>query len=252
MSGWESLAAKAAYDLAKQSGFWNSWKTWLKRRRKILVLGGSGTGKTQLINSIMNPMSEKLTTLQRTVAVEKRNITIGEYPFIFSDTPGQLLDEAKRKIAITDAIRSQIEGVLNVVSFGYHEAAEARKERAIPESGGHIARSDYLQDRRAIEERLLSEWVPMFDPATAKWVLTVATKADLWWPDRDRVEKHYSEGSYAEGLGSFRTSHTLVPYCSIIEPFYGTKTSGRFGEHQKYALQSNLLDCLLRLSGVCR
>lgn len=67
--------------------------------------------------------------------------------------------------------------------------------------------------------------MPLFDAETAKWVLTVATKADLWWPERDRVEHYYSEGSYAEALGAFKSVHTVQPYCSVIEPFYGTKTS---------------------------
>lgn len=214
------------------------------------MLGGSGAGKTQLINSILNPLSEKLNTLQRTIAVNRRQTTIARYPFVFSDTPGQILDEAKRKVAITDAVRTQIDGVLNVVSFGYHEAAEAGMALAIPESGGHIARSEYLADRRSVEENLLSEWVPIFDDKTAKWVLTVATKADLWWPDREKVEKYYSAGSYADALGTFKARHSVVPYCSVIEPFYGTKTSGKFGEHQKYALQNNLISCLLQLSEI--
>lgn len=111
----------------------------MRRKKTILVLGASGAGKTQLINSLQNPLSETLSTLQRTVAVQKRKATIGEQRFVFSDTPGQIYDEAKRKVAITEAIRSRVEGVLNVVSFGYHEAAEAGKDAAIPERGGHCS-----------------------------------------------------------------------------------------------------------------
>lgn len=257
MSAWEAITVaaqtgKAAYDLAEELGLWKKWQTWLRKKRKILVLGASGTGKTQLVNSIANPLSEKLDVLQRTVTVERRSLLIGKSPFVFSDTPGQILDEAKRKVAITDAVRQKIDGVLNVVSYGYHEAAEADKSAAIPESGGHIARADYLEERREIEVALLSEWIPFFDIETAKWILTIVTKADLWWPERARPEKHYQEGSYAEALGEFKQMQTVLPYCSRIEPFYGTKTSGKFGESLKVAFRNHLIDSLLRLSGIDR
>lgn len=255
---WDTIVStatrlgKAAYDLAEELGLWKRWRSWLKKKRKILVLGASGTGKSQLINSIADPLSDRLDTMQRTVAVERRLLMISGNPFIFSDTPGQLLDEAKRKVAITEAIRTQIEGVLNVACFGYHEAAEANRDDAVPTSGSQIAKADYLHQRREREESLLSEWVPLFDNQTARWVLTAVTKADLWWPDRARVEAHYTTGSYPQALGDFQGAHTVLPYCSRIEPFYGTRTSGKFGETLKLALRNHLLDSILRLCCVER
>jgi hypothetical protein len=257
MTTWAALATtattlNAARKAAAELGIWNKFVTWWKKKHSILVLGASGAGKTQFVNSLLSPISDKFAPMQRTVTVEKRAILIGKSPFIFSDTPGQMLDEAKRKVAITEAIRKKVEGLINVVSFGYHEAAEADKRDALPLSGGHIARADYLETRRSIEEDLLSEWVPFFEGDSAKWILTVVTKADLWWPERERVEKHYSDGDYADALGEFKSQHTVLPYCSRIEPFYGTRTSGKFGESLKMPLREHLLDSLLRLSKVER
>ena len=92
--------------------------------------------------------------------------------------------------------------------------------------------------RGGIEEDLLAEWVPIFDRETSKWILTVVTKADLWWPERARAEKHYVEGAYAEALGEFKPLQTVLPYCSRIEPFYGTN-DGKFGETLKVAFRNH-------------
>ncbi len=250
MIGWATALStvKDVNTVAKELGFWDKIRDLLKQKRKILVLGASGAGKTQFVNSL----GEGSKQTPRTVAVEKRSLRIGTNLFVFSDTPGQQLDEAKRKVAITEANRTKIDGVVNIVCYGYHEAIEARKRDAIPTSGGHIARKEFLEFRRGEELKLLSEWVPILDLDTVRWVLTIVTKADLWWPERERIETYYSAGTYIQALGTLKSVHTVLPYCSRIEPYYGTKTSGKFGETQKLALREHLLDSLLRLCDIQR
>ena len=179
------------------------------------------------------------------------NYRIEKTPFVLVDTPGQVLDEAKRKKAITDAIRDKVEGIINVVCYGYHEAEEAGSADAVPKSSRKIAKEPYLKRRQKVELDLLAEWVPAIDEKTANWILTIVTKADLWWPDTDsEVRKAYQEGEYADEFADFSDKHYVLPYCSVIEPFYGTRTSGLFGDHHRSVLRENLLQTILRLSGV--
>lgn len=252
MSDWLSLAASAA-GAAKDAGFFKRWRAWLRRRRKVLVLGASGAGKTQFIHSLIDPLSPALDPkFRRTVAVEKRALVLDNYPFLLIDTPGQRLDEAKRKKAIVEAIQGRVEGVINLVAFGYHEAAESPSDLAVPEDGKRIARADYLTARREVELELLSEWVPFFDGSSVKWVLTVVSKADLWWPEAEKVVAHYQDGVYASTIHEPGVGHSVLPHCSVIEPFYGHKTSGKFGDHHRANLQSHLRETLIRLTGAVR
>ncbi|MEW6347887.1 MAG: GTPase domain-containing protein [Thermodesulfobacteriota bacterium] len=252
MKSWFEIM-KELYDEAKERGLWEKIRALLRGRKRILLLGASGAGKTQFVESIADALTDRLSPIQRTVAVEKRKAIIHDYPFLMLDTPGQRMDEAKRKKAITEAIGTGVEGIINVVCWGYHEADEADRSKAIPSKGNLIAKPDYLKERRDIELELLSEWVPWVDAGVSNWILTLLTKADLWWPDNDNaIRRYYEDGEYATIIRPTAISHSVVPYCSVIEPFYGTRTGGRFGDHQRAALRHHLLETLVRMSGIER
>lgn len=250
---WGTIATAGAVQ-ALSAPYWTKWQKWLRARRKILVLGASGAGKTQFVHSLIDPMSATIPSLtQRTVSVDRRKVTLDDYRFLLLDTPGQVLDKPKRRHAINEALHRGVEGVINIVCFGYHEAAEAGRAGAIPASGRNIARADYLERRRQVEIELLSEWVPLVDVKLTKWVLTVVTKADLWWPTRKRVSAYYESGDYSERLSvTPEVAVSVLPHCSVIEPFYGHKTSGRFGDHDRAGLQGHLRETLIRLTGAER
>lgn len=252
MSIWIDIAS-GGYEIGKELGLWKKLRSLLRKKKKILLIGASGAGKTQFIESIKNVLSPRLTQLQRTIELERRKVTIDGYPFLLIDTPGQKLDEAKRKKAINEAIATKMEGFINIVCYGYHEAAEADKSQAIGVGCRTIADPTYLKERRQVELDLLSEWVPHVIPETARWVLTVVTKADLWWPDTKRqIQRYYEQGPYAKVIESTGINHAVVPYCSVIEPFYGIRTGGSFGDNDRDKLRQNLLECLIRLTGVER
>src|SRR5260370_41788085 len=101
MTLWIDLV-KGTYDIGKEFGLWQALRRKLRRTRKILVLGASGAGKTQFVISLSIPVPERLTVRHRTVSVQPRQTTIGEYPFLLVYTPGQRMDEPKRKDALYD------------------------------------------------------------------------------------------------------------------------------------------------------
>ena len=251
MSMWIDLA-KGTYDAGKEFGLWKKLRQKLRRKKRILILGASGVGKTQFVHSLIAPLSARLTPLHRTVAVQHRDVVIDEYPFVLVDTPGQRQDDAKRKVAIQGVIRGGVSGIINITCFGYHEAQESGLAKdAVQVRGPGIAKSDYLESRRHAELELLPEWVPLIDQTMVPWILTLVTKADLWWPDdTGRIKKYYEDREYAETLQHLRAIHSVLPYCSVIEPFYGSKTSARFGDSDRVALRGHFLETLLRLTGV--
>jgi hypothetical protein len=249
MPAWIDLIV-GGYEVGKELGLWKKLLTRFRKSRRVLVLGASGAGKTQFVESLTNPTAPPRTRTQRTVSVQKRKLIVEDDPFVLVDTPGQMLDEAKRKRAIDEVIRGRFEGIINVVCYGYHEADEAAGLNPVPERGSAVAKPAYLRSRRQVEVDLLSEWVPRVDASSVDWVLTVVTKADLWWPDESgTIKKHYEAGEYAGQLDHLRKMHAVVPYCAIIEPFYGGRTGGRFGESEKSALRHHLIESVLRLTG---
>jgi hypothetical protein len=90
---------------------------------------------------------------------------------------------------------------------------------------GHV-RSNYLAARKREELMALSEWTEILcgEGGAAKWIITLATKSDLWWtPDiEQKVMLYYSAGPYFKALRSAqRVNHAVLPYCSIHKLFYG-------------------------------
>lgn len=79
--------------------------------------------------------------------------------------------------------------IVFVVAYGHSTPLPRRRVIDWP---GHLA------EQRALELKLLDKLVSYFEqsPATDLHFLTVVTKEDLWWLEREAVQKHYEEGEY--------------------------------------------------------
>jgi hypothetical protein len=74
---------------------------------------------------------------------------------------------------------------------------------------------EFLQAHRKIGMLALSEWMPILGgPESAGWLITVVTKADLWWNRRDEVLEFYKAGAYYNALGSAKSLH---PSCFGVQ-----------------------------------
>ncbi len=240
-----------SYNLARELSLLDRLARQLSRRKRVLVLGASGAGKSQFIESIRNPLALPIGPLSRTAVVKRHTIPIEKRFFHLIDTPGQRGDQPRRAAAFRQTVTQPPEGIINVVCFGYHEAAEAGGAKAVPETGNGVARTDYLKARQQVEIELLSEWVPIIDSADIKWLITLVTKADLWWPDENnKINMFYKKGPYSSKLDAFREKNLVLPYCSTVQPFYQNRTSGRFGDDARVRLRENLLKTLVDLTSV--
>lgn len=252
MTGLEPSLVKSALELlelAKKDGWLDKLKSILKKRSRVIVLGSTGVGKTNLLEALTKPLPKVIDSINRSEFARKHKVSITAEPFEFIDTPGQEFHDSRRMAAIRQAMARGPVGVLNVVSYGYHEYAVARSD--VFDGNGKI-QSGFLDRHRRIEIETLNQWTALLgDTETAKWLITVASKADLWWDERDAVMAHYTKGDYFKALGPAKVLKPVtVEFASVVHLFYGRgAVSGVFDDEIRKSLRTRLLTTLLHAAG---
>jgi hypothetical protein len=251
---WETVVGVGAdnlIELAKKEGWFGRIIHAFRKKHNILVLGTTGTGKTNLIRSLTEFMPEAIHLMNRTEVMQKHRVVINNQPFVFIDTPGQELHKSRRIAAIQEAMSKNISFVMNVVSYGYHEYR--REARGIFLSNGAVNES-YLEKHRKQEIKALAEWTPILgNKHVSNGLITVVSKADIWWKQQqwDAILKHYESGDYYQALDEAHTLEPIVlPYCSVFHKFYGEGSlSGQFDETDRANFRVQLLNNMLALIG---
>ncbi|MEU2582548.1 GTPase domain-containing protein [Streptomyces avermitilis] len=236
--------AAGIWRIAEDQGFVEKVIDFFKKRDKILVLGSTGTGKTNLISSLgaVTGHVNAIPRDARTQTAESHRVRLENRPLLVVDTPGQALHAPQREEAIRDAMKGEgLVRVINVVANGFHEFATSASSAV--ENGK--PREEFLQQQRSTEIDSLKSWVPLLgDRFQTAWVLTVVNKADLWWERRDAVMDQYRAGPYADAIraSDSRLKHAVLPYCSVIHRFYGeARLPGEFDDENRLAITSHFL-----------
>jgi hypothetical protein len=243
------MIAKSLWEYAKKEGFIDAAKLWFSEKSTILVLGASGVGKTLLVRSLVDDNPMPISKDDRTGSPNAETVIIESVPFVITDTPGQSLQESIRREEIRKAMKSGVTGIINVVCYGYHEHRTG-EELAFADSGE--VKQGYLDSHRAIEIEALKEWTELLgNPDTTKWLMTVITKADLWWHRRDDVQKHYQTGDYNGALGAAKAlHHVVVENASVLHKFYGRGSlSGQFDDEDRRKFRNIFLRDLVETTG---
>lgn len=244
----EAGIAIKLFELAKRQGWLDRLASSFKKRHRILVLGCTGTGKSQFVESLTESLPAAIDRLNRTEFAQKHSIKIAKTPFEFIDTPGQRVHRERRLAAVREAVTKPVAGIINVVAYGFHEGSTG-KDQAI---GGGRPHPEFLAARREDEIAALREWIPIVGSRdTAGWLITVVTKADLWWPDRDSVLAHYAAGEYATALEPAKELRPVVmEYCSVFKKYFGeAPMAGTFDESDRTRARGHLLKQLLAAVG---
>jgi hypothetical protein len=226
--------------IAKREGWLRHAVDFFRPKHRALLLGSTGAGKTQFLRSIPELAAQAISQGARTEFPTVARFDINSKLFEFTDTPGQLEHRLFRDDATKRAIKNDLNGVINFVSYGYHEYG-LPVERVF-ENG--VVRSEYLSDHRNREIDLLTEWAPLL---SAEWVLTIVTKADIWWDDRTEIADFYLKGAYRQQLAKlFPNARYLVrPYSSISAKFYGTLPGARsFDDEVRRSLRNEVFRLL--------
>lgn len=227
-------AAKFISKESNRNFFQKIYYSLFRKKRKILILGASGSGKSQFIESLKN--SKGLVVVPRTHESESMKIDFFDYPIEVRDTPGHESKKELRLIELDRLILQPVEGIINVVSYGFSEAPEAGRNIAIKNK---ILDKDFIIKNREYEIEQINEWVNRVRPnRNVKWIITLVTKADLWWENYEEVNEHYTNGSYGKKINGLNIPMYTLPYCSIIKPFFKIQEKNTFGEVEKDALKN--------------
>jgi len=236
-------------DYVRENELLDRFVAVFQKKHQVMVLGSSGTGKTNLLKSLRkDTLPSAVDYTNRTEFVARHGIRILKHPFVFTDTPGQLLHISRRREALIEAAKG-VAGILNVVSYGYHEYKKGRGGAF--DEGGRINES-FLESHRHLELKALEEWVNILGTGkTTGWLITVVSKADLWWDRRAEVMEYYENGAYYEALGIAKGLNPIVvEYCSVFHKFYGEgRLSGSFDDGDRNLVRFNLLRNLVEAAG---
>ncbi len=257
MSAFAKVAAEFgthAFEYLHNQGFFEKFYNEIfNRNKRVLILGASGAGKTQFVNSFNKEIAD-IQVVNRTHTSEKTNLTVDKIPLKFFDTPGHGTKQEVRRQEIDNLIlkRTKYVGIINVVSYGYHE--RENNEKIVFDEKGKV-KNEIIEQHRKEELRLLDEWLPILRLSSVKWVITLVTKADIWWDFEDDVYEYYRYGKYRrifdEKFSKDYYSKQLyfIPYCSLREPYYKKLQANTFGVSQKNNLTANFVKNLSNILG---
>lgn len=247
MSGLEPLmtGAKASLTLiqiAQKQSWLKRAVTFAKRPNYVLVLGSTGVGKSQFIESLTSATSPAIDRMDRTQYDPEQTVILAKKKLTITDTPGQAAHQGIRTRAILRRMSKKSVGIVNVVAWGYHEYRTGSDEAL--DVTGHVA-SEWLDDHRAVEIAALQEWA--LAAGNVKWVLTVVNKADLWWDERETAVSHYENGPYGQALvANGARNLQVLEYSATRHPFYGrAPMSGTFSEDDRRDRQQAVLRALI-------
>lgn len=251
MSG--AAMATAAVELmtaAVEHGWFEKLRHALRKRHRIVVLGSTGVGKTNLLRAITNPLPDAIDAINRSDFAKKHRLAITNQPFEFVDTPGQVLHQGRMKDAIRDILKRKGKpGIISVNCYGYHEYGVGRQ--------GALKANDepdesYLETHRKLEIDYAKLWIPLIgDPSASRFLVNIVSKADLWWDKADSVLEYYRSGQYFASLG---TAQALTPatvgFCSVAHRFFKRGAlSSNFEDSIRKGLRAHLFQTLLEAVG---
>uniref|UniRef100_UPI00404AB8A1 GTPase domain-containing protein n=1 Tax=Gelidibacter sp. TaxID=2018083 RepID=UPI00404AB8A1 len=233
----------AILDKRKRNSLLKKLKLLVNKNKKIVIFGISGTGKSQFISNLKRNMI----IAERTESTDRVRFDLDDIPILFVDTPGQNARFFSRQKELESILKNGVEGIINVVSYGYEENLDFKPTDVF--NGNEKVKESYLKLNRKAEIDRLKEWLPLIQPNHIKWILNLVNKVDLWYDKIDDVNDHYINGEFHKEFESIEkyTNFITIPYCSIIKPFYHTRTSGRFGEVEKERIHNYFLSQLHKL-----
>jgi hypothetical protein len=168
---------------------------------KIAIFGAGGTGKMTLGQLLAGSYElSDLPTYRESIRMEQYKLdsnTVGSIVV----APGQ----ERREDTWDDLLRSLASGkvklIIHVVAWGHHSFGELSYTQHRLYQPGMSADefvAVYTAERRDRELAVLRKLEPHLAIANQKKtvMITIVSKQDLWWNQRNQVKDHYSNGEY--------------------------------------------------------
>jgi len=183
---------------------------WLKKlhhwilngRVRIAIFGPGGVGKTTLgyylSGGHLSDFHDQ--KYQESINIEKYSFD-GNVICDLLVPPGQARRQEYTWTRLFQSLASgEVQGIINIVSAGYHSFSELSyqetqyyQEDMSIEDFVQAYRQSSMQRELDVIERLTPR---LCDAKADIWMITLVTKQDLWWDQRESVKQHYMEGEY--------------------------------------------------------
>ncbi len=222
-----------AYEIGKKSQPLLGKIVRLVRDRKlnIVVCGAGGTGKSTLGKLLSGAFGREDILQPYQISYRTEELTLdSKTASSILVLPGQdrFWGEELKKIA-----NNQVDLLINVVSYGYHSIGPIEYQNLLGYQPGMTPREaivPHRQGKLAIEIELLRKLTPYLSIASKRKILmiTLVTKQDLWWIDRNEVKSYYEQGDYAQIIQEVQ--RTLSPVNFSHEYFSASLLTENFGD----------------------
>jgi GTPase SAR1 family protein len=190
---------------------------------KIAIFGAGGTGKTTLGQLLAGSYElSDLPTYRESIRMEQYRLDSNSMGSIVV-APGQERQEDTWDDLLRSLASGKVKLIIHVVAWGYHSFNEfGYMKHPLYQKGMSIDEfvAVYTTERQQRELEVLRKLQPYLSIANQKKtvMVTLVSKQDLWWNQRDRVKTHYSNGEYEQIIQNVRNrlgaSNFVHEYCS--------------------------------------
>jgi GTPase SAR1 family protein len=237
---------------------------------RIAIFGAGGTGKTTLGKLLSGKfeLSSFLPTYQESITIEQYKLdsnVVGSVIIV----PGQ----ERRQDSWDDLLRAisggKIKLIIHVVSWGYHSFGEiSYKQHKLYQRGMTSDQfvqeyTRYCQNRELEVLRKIEPHISIADQKKTV-LITLVSKQDIWWDNREQVKQYYINGDYGKLVqeifrkkGSVNFTHEYQSASLVLENFISgtgellSPTTEGYDQRLKFANFKNFLgtiEAILKIS----
>jgi hypothetical protein len=240
------------------------WDRLLNGTQLVVVLGAGGVGKTTLGKFIQDPTKKVLPLpYNESFGLEKVNIP-GRASAQILAAPGQERRFEENWENIDKHLHKYKRvGLVNIVANGYHSTTLSMKDIRKDIETTNQTKSRFFHDCREKELALLRDIELKLKKLNKPlWMITLVTKQDLWWADKENVKNHYESGAYGEIIKRITNQHDASGFkheflsisfhsqnLSVADGEAIVETSKGYDDAIKYAHQYRFVELLTKFVG---
>jgi len=173
--------------------------------KKIMVIGAGGAGKTSFCE-FFSPQHSVRFDYDMSRKVESYNLDIGK----LDNYPGQEERLNEKWNDIFKKINQDYYcGIIYVTAYGFHNLTTSVKTYE-KRQRFTFDKEVYLNERRSVEIELLKKLIQGLKQSRKDiWMLSLTTKQDLWFSDREEVYNFYRHegGEYKSAIDEIKDHH---------------------------------------------